>query len=144
MPGEQRVSVITLSSLDLARSRRFYGAGFGWNPVFENPEILFYQLNGILLGLYRSDAFADDMGVGQIQGSRGFALAHNVREETEVGPLMDSLVSAGGALLRAADVPSHGGLRGYVLDPDGHAWEIARNPGFPIDQDGNIAFPDSL
>ena len=26
-----------------------------------------------------------------------------------------------------------GGTSGYFADPDGHPWEIAHNPGFPID-----------
>jgi hypothetical protein len=25
------------------------------------------------------------------------------------------------------------------IDPDGHAWEIAHNPGFGIDDDGNVS-----
>jgi hypothetical protein len=32
----------------------------------------------------------------------------------------------------------HGGFRGYVADPDDHAWEVAWNPGWPIDADGNL------
>ena len=39
----------------------------------------------------------------------------------------------GGTVLREADAPPHGGLRGYVADPDGHIWEIAWNPG-PLGQ----------
>ena len=37
---------------DLARSRRFYVEGFGWKPVFENAEIVFYQMNGFMLGTW--------------------------------------------------------------------------------------------
>ncbi len=138
---EQRVSVITLGSADLVRSRRFYEEGFGWNPAFEAEEIVFYQLNGIVFGLYRDRDFAGDMGVGSISASGGFALAHNVREESEVESLIGQLIAVGGSLLRAADAPPHGGLRGYVRDPDGHAWEIAHNPGFPIDAKGDVTFP---
>lgn len=140
--AEQRVSLITLTCGDLTRARRFYGEGFGWAPVFEADEILFYQLNGIILGLYRSADFAADMAVSDAGSSGGFALAHNVRTEREVDALIEKLVGAGGTLVRAADSPPHGGRRGYVRDPDGHAWEIAYNPGFPIDADGNISFPE--
>ncbi|MEN9682979.1 MAG: hypothetical protein RLZZ427_730 [Pseudomonadota bacterium] len=139
---QPRVSVITLASTDLARSRRFYGEGFGWTPVFAADEILFYQLNGLLLGLYRSDEFAKDMAVQAVGCSGGFALAHNVRNAADVGALMDDLIAVGGTLQRVAEAPPHGGLRGYVRDPDGHPWEIAYNPSLPMAANGDIVFPE--
>ncbi|KKK86151.1 hypothetical protein LCGC14_2766120, partial [marine sediment metagenome] len=39
-----------------------------------------------------------------------------------------------------ADAPPHGGFRGYVADPDGHLWEIAWNPAWPMDAGGNVTF----
>lgn len=138
------VSIITLASSDATRSRRFYAEGFGWQPAIAAEEIAFYQLNGLLLGLYRTDDFASDMAVEAVARPGGFALAHNVRSEAEVKPLIDRLVASGGTLVRPADAPPHGGLRGYVADPDGHAWEIAWNPAFPLDEDGNISFPEDL
>jgi catechol 2,3-dioxygenase-like lactoylglutathione lyase family enzyme len=135
----QSVSVITLGIDDLVRSKRFYSEGFGWAPAFEDATIVFYQLNGLVLGTWLSIALAEDMQrPGHGPGST--ALAHNVREESEVAPLMDRLVAAGGTLLRAAEAPPHGGFRGYVADPDGHAWEIAHNPGFTMDDAGNVTF----
>ncbi|WP_246844950.1 VOC family protein [Altererythrobacter sp. TH136] len=50
--AEQRLSLVTLGTRDLARSRRFYTDGFGWTPAFENEEIIFYQLGGIILGTF--------------------------------------------------------------------------------------------
>jgi hypothetical protein len=58
---QQQISVITLGVVDLARSRRFYTDGFGWNPVFENEEIIFYQMNGLMLGTWLQSAFEGDM-----------------------------------------------------------------------------------
>lgn len=137
--SQQSVSVITLGIDDLPRSKRFYGEGFGWVPVFEDATIVFYQLNGLILGTWRHDALATDMQrAGHGPGST--ALAHNVRTQDEVAPLIARLVAAGGSLLRAADAPAHGGFRGYVADPDGHAWEIAHNPGFIMDEAGNVTF----
>src|SRR3569623_130293 len=133
------VSVITLGVAELARSKRFYGEGFGWAPAFEDATIVFYQLNGIVLGTWLASALAEDMRrPGHGPGST--ALAHNVRGPGEVAPLIERLVAAGGTLLRAAEAPPHGGLRGYVADPDGHAWEIAHNPGFAMDAAGNVTF----
>lgn len=136
----QSISVVTLGTTDLARSRLFYVEGFGWNPIFENEEIIFYQLNGIVLGTFLKSALEDDMQRFDLQARAAFSLAHNVFEKGLVDPLMERLVAAGGTLLRPADAPSHGGYRGYVADPDQHAWEIAWNPGFLMDADGNVTF----
>ncbi len=138
--AEQRVSLITLGTRDLAKSRRFYVEGFEWEPVFENEEIVFYQLNGVILATFADAALKHDMATDDIRRPGAFAIAHNVRDRSEVEPLMEKLANAGGHVLRPADEPPIGGLRGYVADPDEHAWEIAYNPGFPIDADGNIRF----
>lgn len=53
---------------------------------------------------------------------------------------MDRLVEAGGSMIRPADEPPHGGFRGYVADPDNHAWEIAWNPAWTIDERGLVTF----
>jgi hypothetical protein len=137
---QQRVSVITLGTTDLQRSKRFYVEGFGWTPIFENEEIVFYQLNGLVLGTYLMPSFETDMGRGGLRGPAPFALAHNVVERHEVEPLIEALALAGGRIIRPADTPPHGGLRGYVADPDDHAWEIAWNPGFVMDAEGNVTF----
>ena len=136
----QSVSVITLGVADIARSRRFYVEGFGWEPVFENDEIIFYQLNGLVLGTFLKASLEEDMGRSGLRQPGAFALAHNVPARDAVTPLMGRLVSAGGALLRPADEPPPGGFRGYVADPDDHAWEIAWNPGFALDDKGNVTF----
>lgn len=138
--AEQRASLITLGSRDLHASRRFYCEGFCWTPAFQNEEIIFYQLNGWLLATFAERALEDDMQRSALCRPGSFAMAHNVRREDEVGPLIDALVAAGGTLLRSPDRPPIGGLRGYVADPDDHAWEIAYNPAFKIDADGNLLF----
>ena len=35
----------------------------------------------------------------------------------------------------------YGGYAGYFRDPDGHVWEIAHNPGFGLDEAGNVILP---
>lgn len=137
---QQQVSVITLGVDDLARSKRFYGLGFGWTPAFENDEIVFYQMNGLVLGTFLLSSLQQDMQQFDLRRPGAFALAHNVGHQSEVEPLIERLVRAGGTLLRAADAPPHGGSRGYVADPDGHAWEIAWNPAWLIDDHGHVTF----
>ena len=136
---QQQISVITLGIADLARSRRFYVDGFGWKPVFETPEIVFYQMNGLMLGTWLGAALEADMQRGLARPG-AFSIAHNVLTQQEVQPLIDRLAATGGRLLRTADAPPHGGFRGYVADPDDHAWEIAYNPAWPIAKDGRVTF----
>jgi catechol 2,3-dioxygenase-like lactoylglutathione lyase family enzyme len=137
---QQQISVITLGIADLGRSRRFYCDGFGWKPVFENDEIVFYQMNGLMLGTWLTSALAADMQVQGLARPGAFALAHNVATRDDVQPTLDRLARFGGRILRQADEPPHGGVRGYVADPDEHAWEIAWNPAWPISPEGYVTF----
>jgi len=139
---QQQVSVITLAISDLATSTRFYREGFGWLPVFENEEIAFYQMNGFVLGTWLKQALAADTGRPPAPdgAAAGFALAHNVAGQEDVAPLMAQLAAAGGRVLREPAAPEHGGFRGYVADPDGHAWEIAWNPAWRVDGEGRVWF----
>ena len=136
---QQQMSIVTLGIDDVARSRRFYTEGFGWSPVFENDEIVFYQMNGFVLGTWLRSALAED-SARPAASSSGFALAHNVASGDDVVPVIEQLIAAGGGLLRAAKAPPQGGLNGYVADPDGHAWEIAFNPAWPISREGYVTF----
>ena len=137
---QQQVSVITLGVVDLARSKRFYGEGFGWTPVFENEEIVFYQMNGFVLGLWLRAALAADLGRALPAGAAPVSLGHNVRARDEVQPILDRLAAHGGALLKPATEAAFGGVQGYVADPDDHVWDICWNPGFTIGEDGTVTF----
>lgn len=137
---QQQISVITLGIADLARSRRFYVEGFGWKPVFGNAEVVFYQMNGLMLGTWLASALEEDSRRTPAAGPGAFALAHNVVTREDVQPLIDRLARFGGRELRPADAPPHGGFRGYIADPDGHAWEIAWNPAWPISPEGHVTF----
>jgi catechol 2,3-dioxygenase-like lactoylglutathione lyase family enzyme len=142
---EQRLSLVTLGVTDLARSRRFYEAGLGWRPSSASTgEVAFYQLGGIGLALWSRTALAEDAGLpepGPPDGFAGVALAHNVRTRDEVEALLARAVAAGGRLLRPAQDASWGGRTGYFADPDGHLWEVAWNPAFPLDEAGSLALP---
>ncbi|MGG6893273.1 VOC family protein [Rhizobium sp. BR 315] len=137
---QQQISVVTIGVLDLDRSKHFYVEGFGWRPVFENEEIVFYQMNGFVFGTFKLLSLEQDMGRSGLKSPGAFSLAHNVASREDVDTVMDQLVLAGGSMLRKADAPPHGGFRGYVADPDDHAWEIAWNPFWPIDENGLVTF----
>jgi hypothetical protein len=136
---QQQISCITLGVADIARSRRFYVEGFGWQPVFEQADIVFYQMNGLMLGTWLAKELEGDMR-RPLAPAGAFSVAHNVKTKDEVQPLMDRLARFGGKILRPADPPPYGGMRGYVADPDEHAWEIAWNPAWPISPEGYVTW----
>ena len=139
---EQRVSVLTLSVADLARSRAFYEEGLGWRAAFADDEVAFYQLNGLVLALFSRQAFEEDadLPAGTARAG-GIALAYNVRERDEVDSEMGHAARAGATILRPARDTTWGGYSGYFTDPDGHPWEVAWNPHWRLDDAGNLVLP---
>lgn len=136
---DQRVSIITLGVNNLDTSRRFYVEGFGWKPVFENKEIIFFQTGGVVFALFLRDHLAEDFAADPRSFGRApIALAYNVRKKAEVDPLIQRAASAGAKILKPAREASWGGYSGYFADPDGFAWEIAWNPHWRLMPDGNI------
>src|SRR5690606_14926397 len=97
-------------------------------------------MNGFVLGTFKLASLEEDMNRPGLMTPGAFSLAHNVGTRDEVAAVMRQLVQAGGKMLREADAPPHGGFRGYVVDPDDHAWEIAWNPSWPIDEEGRVTF----
>ena len=136
---DQRVSFITLGVEDLARSKEFY-EGLGWKASQASREsIVFFDLNGVVLGLFGRNALAEDAGVHD--GAPGFSavtLACNQRSEAEVDAVMKEAEAAGATILTQAEKVFWGGYRGYFADPDGHLWEVAFNPFAPIDAEGRV------
>jgi len=138
---DQRISVVTLGVKDLGVSKRFYVQGLGWKPVFENPEIIFFQAGGMVFALFLRDQLAADFHADPATlGRAAMALGYNVRTRQEVDPLIARAVAAGGTLLKAAHEASWGGYSGYFADPDGFTWEVAWNPAWPIAPDGSVQF----
>lgn len=139
---EQRISLITLGVADVNRSRTFYER-LGWQGR-EVEETVFFQAGGMALVLWARDKLAGDAGIDD-SGSSGFGgltLAHNVRSRTEVDAVLADAAHAGAEITQGARETFYGGYAGYFRDPDGHAWEIAYNPGFPLARDGSITVPD--
>ena len=57
----QRVSLITLGVTDLERAKGFYSA-LGWQPTQSPPGVVFYQMEGMVLGLFGLEDLARDQG----------------------------------------------------------------------------------
>lgn len=140
----QRVSLITLGVADLAVSRKFYG-DLGWEPKDEVPgEVVFYQLNGFVLGLFGIEPLAKDQGRdGAKLGIGAVTLGQNFRTEAEVDTAYAKALMVGAKPLKAPEKVFWGGYSGYYADPDGHPWEVAFNPFWELDDDGNQILPDA-
>ena len=141
MALEQRLSVVTLGAADISRSKAFYSKTLGWTPFFEAEDTVFFDLGGIVLGLYAHKGLSEDMKrnlMAAPEAYRDFALAHNVRSEAEVDAAFAKLKAAGAAILKEPERAPWGGYCGYFADPDGHPWEIAFNPAWPISGDGRL------
>jgi predicted lactoylglutathione lyase len=140
---EPRISLITLGVADLGRSRAFYEA-LGWraSPA-STPEVAFFQGNGLALALYGRSALAADAAVSdQPTGFSGVTLAHNARSKVEADQVFTEAIAAGAEPLKRPHDTFWGGYSGYFADPDGHLWEVAWNPFFPLDAHGNLSLPD--
>lgn len=147
---EPRLSLVTLGVEDISRARRFYEEGLGW-PVSEmsNDKVVFFQVGGLILGLYGREALARDADLpasswqsSPIPGAfRGVALAQNVRSPEEVDQVLQEALKAGGSIAKPGEEAFWGGYSGYFTDPEGHLWEVAWNPAFTLTDDGRTLLP---
>jgi hypothetical protein len=140
---QPRISLVTLGVADLARARGFYER-LGWTASARSTaEIAFFQAGGMVLALYGRAALAEDAGVAATgAGFEGIALAWNGRDRAEVDTVLADAVAAGARLAKPAQEAAWGGYSGYFADPDGHLWEVAWNPGIPLDDTGAVRLPD--
>ena len=133
-----RVSVITLGISNLARSRSFYEA-LGWRSS-SSPEddVVFFQSGGMVLGLWSRDRLAEDSCVTDSGGWGGMTLAYNVGSPPEVDAVLADAARAGATIGRPGAATFWGGYSGVFLDPDGHPWEVAHNPFWPLSESGDV------
>ncbi len=136
---EQRLTLVTLGVADLERSRSFYAA-LGWREIEPRQgSVAFFQLNGIGLSLFpRAELAKDAQVTDRPVGFSGITLTHNLRSEAQVDALFADMVAAGATAVKQPQKVFWGGYSGYVADPDGHLWELAHNPFFPLDSAGNV------
>lgn len=139
---QQRVSLITLGVTDLPRAKAFYER-LGWHGQ-EVQETVFFQAGAMAMVLWGRDKLAADSGLpgAPPSGFDGMALAQNVRSAEEVDAIVQAAADAGANVTRAPAETFYGGYAGVFTDPDGHAWEIAHNPGFHLGEDGSLTLPD--
>ena len=138
---EQRISLITLGVRDLARARAFYEA-LGWKTGAEvADDVAFFQAGCMVMALWGRDQLAEDSEVEDSGGWGGITPAHNVRSPEEVDEIVEQARAASGTIGREPAERPWGGYTAIVIDPEGHAWEIAHNPRWTIAADGSTQLP---
>ena len=138
---EQRISLVTLGVSDYPRAKAFYEA-LGWSAAMEIQETAFFQANGSILVLWAREKLAEDTGIADDGASwGGITLAHNVASRDEVHDVIEQARANGAEISREPAETFYGGYAGAFRDLDGHAWEVAHNPGFGLDDRGNVVLP---
>jgi len=136
-------TIVTLGVADLERSVEFYRR-LGWEQRGDlSAGITWFRTSGTWIGLFGYADLAADVGVraDPPAGYRGITLALNFADEQGVDAALAHAVQAGARLVKPAERAEWGGYSGYFADPDGHLWEAAFAPGFPVTHDGTIDIP---
>jgi uncharacterized protein len=134
----QSISLVTLGVSDYERAKAFYAA-LGWTPERAMEETAFYPANGVVLVLWARSKLADDMGIADDGATwSGIALAHNVGSREEVDAITRRARDAGAEVTREPADTFYGGYAAGFRDLDGHAWEVAHNPGFGLTPEGSV------
>jgi catechol 2,3-dioxygenase-like lactoylglutathione lyase family enzyme len=134
---QQRLSLVTLGVQDLDRARRFYDA-LGWEGTSPDGEVVFYQAGGMVLALWSRRLLAEDSVVDDPGGWGGVTLAQCVASPQEVDEVLARAEAAGAVIGRPGATTFWGGYSGVFLDPEGHPWEVAHNPGWRLAEDGSV------
>ena len=135
---EPRVSLVTIGVADLARSRAFYEA-LGWRSDSKPEEgVVFFQSGGMVLALWSREELAADSCVEDGGGWGGVTIANNLPSPADVDASIERARGAGARIGREPAPTSWGGYSAIFIDPDGHPWEVAHNPFWGIDAEGNI------
>lgn len=136
---EQRISLVTLRVTEMARAQAFY-EGLGWQAGANSQRgFVVFQMGGMALALLDTAGWNREVGADAGRALPGPSmLAHNVRSRADVDRLVSFALTQGGRLVRPPAEQVWGGYSGLFADPDGHYWEIAHNPAWPLADDGSL------
>ncbi|MDP1907538.1 MAG: VOC family protein [Hyphomicrobium sp.] len=138
------LSLVTLGVSDLNRSIAFYEA-LGFVRKAQTLEgVGFFQAGACAISVFPSHELAKDANISFKDLSpafRGVSLAWNCNSKPEVDAAIDRAYRAGATVQKSAEDVFWGGYSGYFFDPDGHLWEVAYNPHFPLTDDGRLQLP---
>ena len=139
----QKLTLITLGVDNLEKAQNFYEKGLGWKKSSGSTEnLVVFSLGGIGLALYPRKLLAEDATVdGAGSGFSGVTLSYNAKNEDEVDAVLTEVKKLGATIVKPAQKAFWGGYSGYFKDLDGHLIEVAFNPFWELDEEGNLKFP---
>ena len=137
---KQHLHLITLGVRDFAKSYEFYFETLGWKPAkASQDDVAFFQTSGVVFAIYPREKLAEDALISDEGGGfSGISLAYNTQSEAEVDEVIKDLKSKAVKILKEPQKVFWGGYHAYFADPDGYIWEVAYNPFFPFDENGNL------
>jgi len=142
---DAHLSLVTLGVSNLKRSIVFYET-LGFRRKAQAAEgVGFFQAGACAIAVFPSEELAKDANVafeGMAETFRGVALAWNCQSKADVNAVIKRARGAGAVIRKPAQDVFWGGYSGYFSDLDGHLWEVAYNPHFPLGDEGRLSLPD--
>jgi len=137
---KQHLHLITLGVKDFKRSYEFYTKTMGWQPAKASQEdVAFFQTSGVVFAIYPREKLAEDALVfPEGSGFSGITLAYNAQSDTEVDAVIADLKVKGVKIVKEPQKVFWGGYSSYFADLDNYLWEVAYNPFFLFDANGNL------
>lgn len=136
----QKLNLITLSVDDFEKSLNFYEKGLGWKKSDKSMDgLALFDLGGIILALHpRHELAADTTLAYQPSEFSGMTISYNAKSEKEVDDVLAQVKKLGAKIIKPAQKVYWGGYSGYFKDLDGHLFEVAYNPFWPLDERDNV------
>ncbi len=100
--------------------------------------MIFFQAGEMIVALWDRAKLAADSTVDDSPGWGGVTLAVCLGSPAEVDAVTEEARKAGATIGREPGETFWGGYSSVFVDPDGHPWEIAHNPGFTLTDDGGV------
>ena len=135
----QKFTLITLGVRDFQKSLAFY-EGLDWKQSkFSQEQYALFPLGGIVLGLYPLKSLEQDTTLSyQASSFSGMSISYNATSEEEVDAVLEEAKRLGATIVKPAQKVFWGGYSGYFKDLDGYLFEVAFNPFWAIDSEGNL------
>jgi len=136
----QHLHLITLGVSNFEHSYKFYTETLGWKPSSASQDdVAFFQAGGVVFAIYPREKLAEDaLTSPEGSGFAGITLANNAKSEGEVDEIIRDLEAKSVQIAKQPQKVFWGGYSSYFADPDGYIWEVAYNPFFPFDENGNL------
>ncbi len=127
----QKFTLITLGVKDFQKALAFY-EGLGWKKSQQSQEAYaLFPLGG--------QELEKDTTLNYQQASfSGMTISYNATSEEEVDAVMQEAERLGATIVKPAQKVFWGGYSGYFKDLDGYVFEVAYNPFWKIDNEGNL------